>query len=239
MNYIIDQQTKRVVWINSDPNQLAGEKAWSNFDPSRHQIAYALHYTPQVGETFKATLENGIAKQFVSKKVYNKDTMIERVLLNWDEEPDPATETEDEPLRDEKGFNLPYQKHSEAGWSIDLPLWKEDLLRSVDRICELKITSGFTSSALGALHRYESDRDDQLNLIGSVSMGDPVPYKCEDTNGIKEYRLHTSAQIKQVLNEGAACKIQLLQTANALKSLLRAANTYEEMNSIDINSGWE
>ncbi|MBW0433856.1 hypothetical protein HGB47_09525 [Leptospira yasudae] len=239
MNYIIDQQTKRVLWINSDPNQLVGENAWSEFDANRHQIAYALHYNPQVGETFKATLENGVAKEFVSKKVYNKNTMIERVLLNWNEELDPETETEDEPLRDENGLNLPYQKHSEAGWSIDLPLWKEDLLRSVDRICETKIISGFASSALGESHRYGSDRDDQLNLIGSVSIGDSVLYKCEDMNGVKEYKMHSSAQIKQVLNDGAARKIQLLNTANELKSLLRTANTYEEINAIDMNSRWE
>ncbi|MCG6167335.1 DUF4376 domain-containing protein [Leptospira sanjuanensis] len=239
MNYIIDQQTKKVMWINSDPNRLAGEDAWSNFDASQHQIAYALHYNPQVGELFKATLENGIAKEFVSKKVYNKNTMMERVLLNWDEELDPATETEDEPLRDESGINLPYQKYSEVGWSIDLPLWKEDLLRSVDRMCEMKITSGFVSSALGESHRYGSDRDDQLNLIGSVSIGDSVLYKCEDMNGVKEYKMHSSAQIKQVLDDGAARKIQLLQTANELKSLLRVANTYDEINAVDISSGWD
>ncbi|TGL77345.1 hypothetical protein [Leptospira yasudae] len=239
MNYIIDQQTKRVLWINSDPNQLGGEAAWSEFDANRHQIAYALHYNPQVGETFKATLENGIAKEFLMKKVYNKNTMLERALMNWNEELDPATETEEEPLKDQNGIFLSNQRYSESGWIVDLSQLKEELLRSVDRICETKIVSGFASSALGDSHRYGSDRDDQLNLIGSVSIADSVLYKCEDMNGVKEYKMHSNSQIKQVLNDGAARKIQLLQRAAELKSSIRTANSFESISKIDINSGWD
>ncbi|EMF82191.1 hypothetical protein LEP1GSC188_3423 [Leptospira weilii serovar Topaz str. LT2116] len=239
MNYIIDRQTKKVVWINSDPIRLEGENAWSNFDSNKHQVAYALHYNPQVGELFRATLENGIAQEFIMKKVYDKNTMAERVLWNWEEAIDPNNETEQEPLKDANGIHLSYQFYFESGWTIDLARFKEERLRSVDRYCEMKITSGFESSALGELHRYGSDRDDQLNLIGSASINDSVLYKCEDENGTKEYKLHTASQIKQVLNDGAIRKIQLLQRANELKSLLKAACSQEEIDLIDINSGWD
>ncbi|EMJ91271.1 hypothetical protein [Leptospira alstonii] len=238
-NYIIDKHSKNVIWINPDPSRLAGKSAWFDFDPSKHEIVYATSYNPQIGDTFKPEIENGYIKDFEPKKVYDKKTMIERVLQNWEDEIDPETETTEEPLQSKDGQNLPDQIYTPSGWKIDLDRKKESILRSLPSICESKIVSGFFSSALGAPHFYGSDREDQINLIGSVSLNASVPYKCVDPNGIKEYRIHSAEQIKQVLNDGAVRKVFLLQRVGELKTLLQEANSWEELSRIDTDTGWE
>ena len=40
------------------------------------------------------------------------------------------------------------------------------------------IINGFTSSSLGAPHSYDSEPEDQLNLIGSVTANVTMPYSC-------------------------------------------------------------
>lgn len=77
--------------------------------------------------------------------------------------------------------------------------------------CETAIVNGFTSSALGTAHRYQSDRDDQLNLIGAAHPGVDMPFKCADADGAWAYRHHTAAQLQQVLSDGAAVKLTHLQ----------------------------
>ncbi|MBM9578999.1 hypothetical protein JWG45_17775, partial [Leptospira sp. 201903070] len=85
---------------------------------------------------------------------------------------------------------------------------------------------------------YGSDRDDQLNLVGSVSLNSSVPYKCTNSNNVKEYVVHSAQQIKQVLSDGAIRKTFLLQKVSDLKSAIQSAATVEEIDQIDINSGW-
>ncbi|MBM9578995.1 hypothetical protein JWG45_17755, partial [Leptospira sp. 201903070] len=187
---------------------------------------------------FKAEIESGIAKKFESKTVYNKFSRTERVLQNWNEELNFDVETEDEPLKDANGEFLPHQLHTQSGWTIDLEKKKDSICNLVNSICETKIVSGFSSSALGSPHFYGSDRDDQLNLVGSVSLNSSVPYKCTDSNNVKEYIVHSAQQIKQVLSDGAIRKTFLLQKGSDLKSAIQSAATVEEIDQIDINSGW-
>ncbi|MDI7200114.1 hypothetical protein QMM85_08500 [Leptospira santarosai] len=240
MNYILEKSNKRVVWINPDPNQLTGVEAWGEFNPSIHEIVYALHYNPQIGETFRAKIVEGVAQNFEPRKVYNKSTGVDRVLFNWDDCLDPEKETGNEPLKDEKGSLLSHQIYTDAdGWIVDVDQKKDSLIKLVNSICESKIVSGFASAALGASHFYSSDRDDQLNLVGLVSLNASVLYKCTDKNGIKEYRNHTTDQIKQVLNDGAIRKTFLLQKCASLKFEIQAAESVEQLNQIDIQSGWE
>jgi hypothetical protein len=85
-------------------------------------------------------------------------------------------------------------------------------ITALSTACEVAIVSGFTSDALGTSHTYQSDRDDQLNLIGAVSAAADMPFKCADATGAWGYRLHTAAQLRQVLNDGAAVKLTHLQT---------------------------
>lgn len=101
-NYIVDKHSNIVLWINVDPNQLTGQLAWGEFDLDKHNIVYSLHYNPQIGEKFRAKIVDGIAQNFEPRKVYNKTTGEERILQSWEDQIDPETETENEPLKAKK-----------------------------------------------------------------------------------------------------------------------------------------
>ncbi len=103
MNYILDKSNKQVVWINADSNQLTGAEAWINFKSDQHEIVYSLHYNPKVGESFFAEIKNGIAQDFEPRKVYNKVSKEERILQSWEDQINPETETDLEPLKNEDG----------------------------------------------------------------------------------------------------------------------------------------
>ncbi|MGQ2871625.1 DUF4376 domain-containing protein, partial [Leptospira santarosai] len=183
---------------------------------------------------------DGVAQNFEPRKVYNKISGEERILQSWEDQIDLETETEDEPLRDGSGSVLPHQVFTETdGWIVDLIQKKDSLIKQINSICESKITAGFASTALGVLHFYSSDRDDQLNLVGLVSLNASVLYKCTDKNGIKEYRNHTADQIKQVLNDGAIRKTLLLKNCASLKAMIQAVGADSKLDEIDITSGWD
>ncbi|UOG54760.1 hypothetical protein [Leptospira noguchii] len=240
MNYILDKSNKRVVWINADSNQMTGIDAWTNFKSDQHEIVYSLHYNPQAGETFIAEVKDGIAQDFEPKTVYNKISKEERILQSWEDKIDLETETEDEPRRDGSGSVLPHQVYTESGgWIIDIDQKRDSLIRLVNSICESKITAGFVSSALGAPHFYNSDRDDQLNLVGLVSLNTSVLHKCTDEDGIKEERKHTFDQIKQVLGDGVARKTFLLQRCASLKAIIQSIDRVGELDNVNITSGWD
>jgi len=86
-----------------------------------------------------------------------------------------------------------------------------DKITELSSACETAITSGFTSAALGVEHTYQSDRDDQLNLVGASTAGVDMAFKCRDANGVWAYRPHTAAQLAQVHHDGAAIKLSHLQ----------------------------
>lgn len=104
---------------------------------------------------------------------------------------------------------------------------KSSKLIELEQACENQIISGFASSALGTEHWYKSELTDQMNLIGAASIGADFPYKSgvKNANGIITYdwMIHTAAQIKQVMSDGAAYKLQLLQKLTMLKANAEAA----------------
>ncbi|UOG49609.1 hypothetical protein [Leptospira noguchii] len=128
MNYILEKSNQKVIWINTDPNRLIGEKAWANFKTNQHEIVYSLHYNPNIGETFIAEIKNGIAQDFKPKTVYNKITGEERVLQSWEDKIDLETETEIEPLKDFAGNLEEYQTYTDSGWIVNQDRKKESLL---------------------------------------------------------------------------------------------------------------
>lgn len=71
--------------------------------------------------------------------------------------------------------------------------------------CRQTIESGFTSSALGTAHTYDSALpQDQINLLGAKLGGVDIAFTCTDANGVKAQRFHTYAQISQVFDDGKA-----------------------------------
>lgn len=113
---------------------------------------------------------------------------------------------------------------------------KKKKLLNINTLCEAAIVGGFTSSALGSVHVYQSDRDDQINLIGLVTAGADDLLKCgvDDGNGniTWDWKQHTAAQLKAVFDDGALFKKQQLIKANTLKAQVAAATTAEELDGI-------
>lgn len=112
--------------------------------------------------------------------------------------------------------------------AVDPPPPSLDSLRAtktaeINTACATAIVGGFTSAALGAPHTYDSALEDQLNLIGAVSLGADLPYRCTDAVGMKAFRLHTAAQLKQVAADGAVIKLAALEKAATLKAQVQAA----------------
>ena len=98
-----------------------------------------------------------------------------------------------------------------------------------------KITGGFFSSALGSPMLYESDRSQQINLIDSISAGGDDLFKCEDSEGVEDYRLHSNDELKQVLTDGRDTKLGYLLRAKELKELVEAAEDRDALNLIVIS----
>ena len=101
------------------------------------------------------------------------------------------------------------------------------------------VIAGFQSDA-GGLHVglkwYDSEKEDQLNLIGSASSidaGESAIYFYRDTlGGIKIYVPHSRAQLKKLLQDGRDRKLALLQEFNAKKVAVLAATTVAELDAV-------
>jgi len=103
----------------------------------------------------------------------------------------------------------------------------------MSQACEAAIVNGFVSSALGVPKVYDSDRDSQMNLIGVAAMNSDYYYSVRDPDSmVKTYELHTAAQIKQVLADGAAIKLGHMSLFNDLRNQIYAMTTIEEVNAV-------
>lgn len=114
-----------------------------------------------------------------------------------------------------------------------------DKIISFGALAKTEIENGFGSSALGSLHGYDSEQEDQLNLIGAVASGTDMNYSCRPSidgstwNTVeKEYKLHTNAQLLTVINDGAAVKLGTLQNFNTKKIAILACASIADIDLI-------
>lgn len=96
--------------------------------------------------------------------------------------------------------------------------------------------TGFVSNALGSDHTYSyssrpSARED---LIGAVTADTDLPFLCTDSKGIKAFRLHTAAQLKQVLRDATGIRLGYLQQAEQLIDQAKSASTIAEVDQIAV-----
>jgi hypothetical protein len=98
------------------------------------------------------------------------------------------------------------------------------------------IEDGFQSTALGlhtSPHWYDSQLEDQLNLVGNVETGDDTIHACRVIKGgAKTYMQHTAGQLKQVLRDGRDRKLAVLQEFATKKIQCLAAITVGELDAI-------
>lgn len=130
----------------------------------------------------------------------------------------------------------PHQVWKDGQWVDDVPAvlvrLHQERTNEVNNSCAATITGGFASAALGDVHSYSSDLDDQLNLTGAVVRNQPMPYACRDSEGIKEFRLHSAEQLHQVGEDFTTFKLQQLQRANDLKQQLDKALTDKDLDAM-------
>lgn len=103
---------------------------------------------------------------------------------------------------------------------------KDRKIKELNEVCETSLVAGFSSSALGTPHTYQSDRDDQINLIGMVLDGVDSVFKCLDV-GVTDtwaYRPHSISELQTVLADGKTMKLTQLQKCTSLKSQVLAVD---------------
>lgn len=109
-------------------------------------------------------------------------------------------------------------------------------IEALSGACESAIENGFQSDALGlhaTAHWYDSARDDQMNLMGNVEVGDdPIHPHRATQSGPKIYTLHTNAQLRAVLKDGRDIKSSHLQAFAIKKAAAFAAVTMADLDAI-------
>lgn len=122
-------------------------------------------------------------------------------------------------------------------WIDDIALAAEtryqEQIQALNLACESEITGGFWSSALGSSYRYSSQLEDQLNLTGMVLRGLDGAFACYDVNGVKAFRPHTAAQLRQVGDEFTEFKMRCLQKIADLLRQLQAARDEVDIERIE------
>ena len=126
---------------------------------------------------------------------------------------------------------------------------RDKKIAEMSQACETEITGGFISEALGTPGVYDSEQVDQLNIIGTTTAcapsieapeGYPYPYAVREIiDGVvqpKKYVVHTYAQLRRVLFDGAQFKIVRLQKFNMKRDWI----TNNTVTADDINAiTWE
>jgi len=126
----------------------------------------------------------------------------------------------------------PGHQWQDGAWAEDPAYVHSAKVAEINGSCEMAISSGFWSSALGSPHQYSSQIDDQLNLTGTILRRRDMPYACRDEQNVKAFRLHTVDQLFQVGDDFTLYKLQLLQRANELKQLLDQALAAGDLTTI-------
>lgn len=171
------------------------------------------------------------------KQAYRYDEnklYIEPVILG-DKEPIPADCTDIQPpdgLYKAKFINGEWTE-SETQENL-LKIAKDAKKEELNMKCDLTIMSGFTSSALGVEHTYQSLIVDEIWLNATINrfLIDPnfttVNYKTIDSG----YLQHTKEQFNQVFIDGHSFGDSQITKLNSLKAQVDTATTKEELDAI-------
>jgi len=114
----------------------------------------------------------------------------------------------------------------DPNWTVEQPFILEEAkiekIADTNNAVAAEIVSGFYSTALGSKHLYQSEREDQLNLLGLASSGADLPFKCSADDGANwSYVLHTARQLKKVMSDGITHKLTALQKGEASKARVK------------------
>ena len=143
---------------------------------------------------------------------------------------DPTVYTQVEHLG---GDPLPLQADLDAKYLED---YQENRIAELSALCAYDIVNGFQSDA-GGLHTaakwYDSQPEDQVNLIGSVAVGDSMLFPCRDTQGgTKSYTMHTHEQLQAVMRDGRDVKLSKLQTFTTKQAAVLQAGSVSAVDDV-------
>ncbi|MCD5970436.1 DUF4376 domain-containing protein [Pseudomonas quasicaspiana] len=148
-----------------------------------------------------------------------------------------------------KGEKIEYVVPASSGWQLVNGQLVESItarlersysaaLSEINQAAEQAITAGFTSQALGEPYLYSSAVEDQLNLTSSIQSGTDALFACRDAEGVRDLRLHTAAQLRQVGEDFNQYKLAVLLQANALKQELDQALNAKDVERLE-SIHWE
>jgi len=122
---------------------------------------------------------------------------------------------------------------------------KATKVAELSKACNVQITAGFESDALGYPCIYDSEDVDQINILGVMSMISPAPGLPEGSYAPyavrkiidgeikpKEYCIHSYAQLRKAVTDGGVFKLTLLQKFNDKRDLVNAATTENVINEM-------
>lgn len=123
--------------------------------------------------------------------------------------------------------------HKSNPANSDIARLKASKIAEFVEIAESEIANGFTSNALGDINYYSSGDADQLNLVGAVAMDSDLLYASRNTQESESsFKLHTAAQMRQVLIDGAIFKQSILTKNATKKYLVGLATTVDEVDAV-------
>lgn len=93
----------------------------------------------------------------------------------------------------------------------------QEKLAEISTGCTHYIEGGYSSDALGDLHRYGSTLEDQVNLTSLVFSELDGDYPCSGADGMRQYVTHSREQLLQVNKDLVQFKQSALRHADQLK----------------------
>ncbi|WP_425529310.1 hypothetical protein [Leptospira stimsonii] len=164
------------------------------------------------------------------------------MLLDWNDQIDPESETSEEPLIDSFGMKIPFQRFTdEVGWCIDLTAWKEFLLNQNSAIFNSKIKAyRGTVSCLDAQwdsgKKYLENISKTLSLLSKGKIEIIPPWRDADdqfhildASGLSELADEIDLDL---FNQGLVLYGKKWENENAIRDL-------SEYGQIDVLQMWE
>lgn len=102
----------------------------------------------------------------------------------------------------------------------------------LNKICDSHLLS-FESDALGDTHIYDSELEDQLNLLGLVNAGVDSFFRClKKGESLKQNLPHSKAQLAKVYKDGLTYKSEMIYKCGLLKAQTMACESVEAVEKI-------
>lgn len=109
---------------------------------------------------------------------------------------------------------------------------KQLKIAEINATCD-KLLLSFKSSATGAERIYDSEVEDQLNILALVAAGVDSYFRCALPDGAKENVKHTAAQMKQVFADGLKYKSVIIGICGILKAFVETQSDIDKIRTID------